>query len=69
MALQHVDEQVKHIGDALSIITVVGALAEILPAIAAVLTIVWTAIRIWETDTIQYIFKRKKTNETEPKED
>jgi hypothetical protein len=69
MALQHVDEQVKQIGDAVSIITVVGALANILPAIAAILTIVWTAIRIWETDTIQSIFKRNQTNETKPKED
>ena len=63
MAL-HADEQVKQVGDAISILTVVGTLAELLPAIAAVLTIVWTAIRIWETDTIQYMFKRKqeKTN-------
>jgi|LakMenEpi03Aug12_release.lakeMendotaPanAssembly.Ray.scaffolds.fasta_scaffold1447282_3 hypothetical protein len=69
MALQQADEHIKQVGDALSIITVVGTLAELLPAMAAILTIVWTAIRIWETDTIQYIFKRKKTNETEPKED
>lgn len=59
MALQ-ADEQVKQIGDALSIITVVGTLAELLPAMAAILTIVWTAIRIWETDTVQMIFGRKK---------
>lgn len=68
MALQ-ADEHVKQVGDVLSIITVVGTLAEILPAIAAVLTIVWTAIRIWETDTIQSIFRRTKRNETKPKED
>jgi hypothetical protein len=35
---------------------------------AAVLTIVWTAIRIWETDTVQMIFGRKK-DETKTKED
>ena len=52
MALQ-ADEQVKQLGDAVSILTVVGTLAELLPAIAAVLTIVWTAIRIFETDTVQ----------------
>jgi hypothetical protein len=57
MALQAY-EQVKQLGDALSIITVVGTLAELLPAIAAVLTIVWTAIRIFETDTVQSILKR-----------
>jgi hypothetical protein len=58
MALQ-ADEQVKQLGDAISIITVVGTLAELLPAIAAILTIVWTAIRIWETDTVQCIFNKK----------
>jgi hypothetical protein len=67
MALQ-ADEHVKQVGDALSIITVVGTLAELLPAMAAVLTIVWTAIRIWETDTVQMIFGRKK-DETKTKED
>lgn len=58
MALQ-ADEQVKQLGDAISIITVVGTLAELLPAVAAILTIIWTAIRIWETDTVQRIFGRK----------
>lgn len=58
MALQ-VDEQVKQLGDAVSIITVVGTLAELLPAMAAILTIIWTAIRIWETDTVQSIMHRK----------
>lgn len=62
MALQ-ADEQVKTVGDAISILTVVGTLAELLPAIAAVLTIVWTAIRIWETDTVQCIFNRKANKE------
>jgi len=61
MALQ-VDEQVKQIVDAVSILTVVGTLAELLPAIAAILTIVWTAIRIWETDTVQCMFRRNKGN-------
>jgi hypothetical protein len=58
MALQ-ADEQVKQLGDAISIITVVGTLAELLPAMAAILTIIWTAIRIWETDTVQRLFGRK----------
>lgn len=62
MALQ-ADEQVKAVGDAISILTVVGTLAELLPAIAAVLTIIWTAIRIWETDTMQRMFNRKANKE------
>ena len=58
MALQ-ADEHIKQVGDAVSILTVVGTLAELLPAIAAILTIMWTAIRIWETDTIQRMFGNK----------
>ena len=53
MAVEHVSEGTKHALDAVSIVTVVGALANILPAIAALFTIVWTGIRIWETDTVQ----------------
>lgn len=51
MAIQH--ETAKTAGDALSLVTVVGTLAEVLPAIAALLTIVWTIFRIYELDTIQ----------------
>ena len=46
-------ESVKTALDAASVVTVVGTLVEVLPAIAALFTIVWTAIRIWETNTIQ----------------
>jgi hypothetical protein len=41
-------ELVKHVGDGLSVITVVGTLAEVLPAVAALFTIVWTGMRIAE---------------------
>lgn len=51
MAIQH--ETAKTAGDALSLVTVVGTLAEVLPAIAALLTIIWTIFRIYELDTIQ----------------
>ena len=43
----------KHVVDALSIATVLGTLMSILPSVAAIFTIVWTAIRIYETKTIQ----------------
>jgi hypothetical protein len=46
-------ESTKHIIDALSIVTVLGTLAEMLPSIAAAFTIIWTGIRIWETDTVK----------------
>ncbi len=67
MALQ-IDEQVKHVGDAISIVTVVGTLANLLPALAAILTIVWTAIRIWETDTIQRMFGNKGNTNADDRE-
>jgi len=50
---------VKYTVDALSVATVVGALTNMLPEIAALFTIVWTGIRIYETDTIQKIFGKK----------
>ena len=53
MAVEHVSEGTKHVLDGVSVITVVGALADVLPAVAALFTIVWTGIRIWETDTVQ----------------
>ena len=43
----------KHIVDALSFMTVLGTLVDMLPSIAALFTIVWTAIRIYETNTVQ----------------
>jgi hypothetical protein len=52
-------ETAKHVVDALSIITVVGTLVEMLPSIAAIFTIVWTMIRIWETETVQNLLGRK----------
>jgi FtsH-binding integral membrane protein len=54
-----VSESTKHAVDALSVVTVVGTLVEFLPAIAAIFTIVWTGIRIWETDTIKSWTGRK----------
>ena len=49
----NLDEATKHIIDGLSLVTVLGTLVDILPAIAAVFTILWTAIRIYETRTVQ----------------
>lgn len=49
----------KSVLDGLSIVTVVGTLAQVLPAIAALFTIFWTGIRIWETKTVQRWFGRK----------
>ena len=51
-------ETLKTVGDAVSIFTVVGALVEVLPSIAALITIVWTGIRIYETKTVQTLLKK-----------
>lgn len=57
---QHTSEGIKHVADGLSIVTVLGTLAEILPSIAALFTIIWTGFRIYETDTVQGWLKKKK---------
>ena len=58
-------ETAKHVVDALSIITVVGTLVEMLPSIAAIFTIVWTLIRIWETKTVQKLLGRNSAPKDE----
>ena len=55
-------EATKQVVDALSLVTVIGTLVEILPSVAALFTIVWTGIRIWETDTVQRWFRRERKN-------
>jgi hypothetical protein len=57
--LINMDEAAKHVVDVLSIATVIGTLADMLPSIAAAFTIVWTGIRIWETDTVKRWTGRK----------
>jgi hypothetical protein len=59
----NMDESVKHIVDGVSIVATVGTLVEMLPAIAALFTIVWTAIRIFETETVQRMLGRKGTED------
>lgn len=59
MKFDHLDPAVKATGDTISIVTVVGTLADILPAVAALMTIVWTGFRIFETRTVQGWLGRK----------
>jgi hypothetical protein len=56
----NVSETTKHAVDAASLFTVLGTLVDFLPAVAAAFTIVWTLIRIWETDTVQNLLKKWK---------
>ena len=55
--VEHFQDVVKHIIDGLSLVTVVGTLTDELPAIAALFSIIWTVIRIYETKTVQSILK------------
>ena len=55
----HIDTTAKAVGDIASIATVLGTLTNVLPAIAALFTIIWTAIRIYETDTVQKMLGKK----------
>lgn len=56
--------------DVVSVGVVVATLAKILPAIAALFSIVWTCIRIYETRTVQGMLarcrKRKKQRGSTP---
>jgi len=54
------DETLKHITDAASILTVIGTLTNVLPHAAALFTIIWTSIRIYETDTVQRWLGKKQ---------
>jgi hypothetical protein len=59
----HLNESTKHVLDGLSLVTVLGALVDVLPAVAALFTIIWTGIRIYETDTVQQLLGKKKDAE------
>ena len=60
MKFDHLDPAVKATGDTISIVTVVGTLADILPAVAALMTIIWTGFRIYELDTVQRLLGKKQ---------
>lgn len=57
-------DNIKHIGDVLAASVTVGTLVNILPSIAAIFTIVWTGMRIFEmfqgNGSIKKWWKKKK---------
>lgn len=57
---EHLSDATKHVIDGASIATAVGTMMQVLPAIAAVFTIVWTVIRIYETKTMQKLLGKHK---------
>lgn len=60
LSMDHYSESAKQAIDAVSVITVIGTLMEVLPTVAAAFTIVWSGIRIYESDTFQHILKHWK---------
>ena len=44
-------ETVKQIADGVAVVTAVGSLVQVLPAVAALFTIIWTGMRIAEMVT------------------
>jgi len=61
--LDAVNEHTKSVIDWTSIGIAFGSLMQILPSIAAALSILWTVIRIYETKTVQgWIKKWSKKN-------
>lgn len=61
--LDHMHESTKQVLDFASTVTVVGTILNWLPAFAALWTIIWTTIRIWETKTIQDWVKSKRNKD------
>lgn len=61
MLMEHHDTA-KSVVDVVSVATVVGTLVQLLPAVAALLTIAWTIIRIYETETVQKMLGKRNDN-------
>lgn len=57
-------ESTKTLVDGLSVVTVIGTLGDLLPPMAALFTIVWTVIRIYETKTVQRLLGRKPPDDS-----
>ncbi len=55
-------EQYKPVGDAISVGSIVAIMGGWLPSIAALLGIVWWAIRIYETKTVQGWLKKRASS-------
>ena len=56
--LEHVPEGIKIVADNVSWVAVILTLAKFLPAVAALFSICWYAIRIYESDTFQKWFNK-----------
>ena len=57
-------ESTKTLVDGLSVVTVVGTIGELLPPMAALFTLIWTAIRIYETKTVQRLLGKDRPDDS-----
>lgn len=53
----------RHLIDIASVGTVVGTMTNYIPSLAALFTLIWTAIRIWETDTVRGLTGRDRKDD------
>lgn len=61
--LHNVVEKFSEPGDAAAYLVILAAISDLMPAIAAFLSVVWMLIRIWESDTVRGLTGRAKMNE------
>lgn len=66
---EHISETVKHLGDGTAIGVLLATWAQVLPHVASLLTVVWMAIRIYETDTVQGLIGRRRQKEESNEQD
>lgn len=59
-SLQATVEKVAEPGDFVAYSVVLGAFVGFLPHVATILSIVWIALRIWESDTVRSVTRRQK---------
>tara|TARA_R100000951_G_C2619397_1_gene173915 strand:- start:640 stop:822 length:183 start_codon:yes stop_codon:yes gene_type:complete len=57
-------ESTKTLVDGLSVVTVVGTLGDVLPPLAALFTVIWTLIRIYETKTVQKMMGKDRPDDS-----
>jgi len=55
----HISESTKHVVDTISVATVLASLTAWLPPIAALISIIWGCIRIYETKTVQKLLSNR----------
>ena len=57
--LSNLGETDKIVIDVFSITTLAAALTSIVTPLAAILTLLWSGVRLYETDTVQKLLRRK----------